>query len=147
MLVDPLPVKYLNLGSHTAITAGTGVSFALVDLAPGKTVRKAASTAISGINGPATLTISHSVSKENGVVPTDRLLVRIDVEGFHTENNEGLKAFAYLVVGAPRGAFDNGDNAIDTTALVELLLGVFAVSPTAATLSEVNLARMLAGEP
>jgi len=149
MLVDPLPVKSLSIGSHTAITVPVTDTFALVDLARGKTVRKGAALSYNGVLAPATLTISHTVSKENGAIPTDRTLVRIDLSSLRTASgvNGNAKAYAYIVVGVPRGTLDTGNYAFDPVALLQCLLGVVSVSPTAATLSEVNLVRILAGEP
>lgn len=153
MLVDPLPVKTLNLSSASAITVVETNSFALVDLAPGKSVRRCAAIggAMAGMqNAAATLTIAHSQSKENGAVPTDRSLIRLDLDGLSKSTAEkgGLKAFAYLVVGAPRGAMSvDGDDVFLPLQLVYTLLGTFAVSTTAATLSDANLSRILAGEP
>nr|QDH88478.1 MAG: hypothetical protein H4Bulk46313_000003 [Leviviridae sp.] len=149
MLVDPLPVKSLSIGSHTAITVPVTDTFALVDLAPGKTVRKCPALSYNGVLAPAILTISHSVSKENGDVPTDRVLVRIDLSSLRTATGVAgnVKAYAYLVVGVPRGTLDTGNYAFDPVALIQCLIGAVAVSPTAATLSELNLVRILAGEP
>jgi len=150
MLVDPLPVKSIDLTAHTAITAYETTSFALVDLAPGKTVRKGSFTS-AGVKSPAILTISHSVSKENGDVPTNRSLIRLDLTGLTAEAGVvgSLKAYAYIVIGAPVGAYDQTTSAtlFSPYSLVQALMGVFAVSPTAATLDETNLKRVLAGEP
>jgi len=150
MLVDPLPVKCLSLGAASAISVLSTESFALLDLAPGKSVRKASAISPTGASGPATLTISHSVSKENGVIPTDRLLVRLDMDQLSLDSDipsGNTKAFAYIVIGTPRGAFDSNGAAFDSVVLFEALLGVVAVSPTAATLSNANLYRMRNGEP
>lgn len=147
MLVDPLPVKYPQLSAASALTITGTDSYALVDLAPGKSVRRCAACVANAC--PSILTISHSVSKENGAVPTDRLLVRLDLEELTSVSGEAgnLKAFAYLVVGIPRGALGKDGNTFNKTVLVEMLLGAVAVSPTAATTSNANLDRMIAGEP
>jgi hypothetical protein len=151
MLVDPLPVKSLSLVSHTAVTIMETLSFALLDLAPGRTVRKcAAGSSLAGLKGcPLTLTISHTASKENGVIPTNRALIRLDISGLRTDPAVAgsTKAYAYLVIGTPEGVYDTDSNSYDSSSLLETLLGVFAVSPTASTLSEVNLGRIIAGEP
>jgi len=147
MLVDPLPVKSLSLAAGTAITVLDTDSYALVDLAPGRTVRKC--SALNSMESPGTLTIAHSVSKENGAVATDRSLIRLDISGLGPSAGVtgDMKAFAYLVIGVPRGAYDMGDTAFNTLLMVEKLLGVFVVSPTTANLSGTNLARIIAGEP
>lgn len=147
MLSDPLPVKGLSLSAHSAITSIGTDSFATTDLSAGKTVRK--TPAMFNFALPGQLTISHSVSKENGSVPTNRLLVRLDVSNLRSEPTVAgsLKAFAYLVVGAPQGALDGADQAFDPLVMLQVLLGAVAVSPTASSLSEVNISRMIAGEP
>lgn len=147
MLPDPLTVKGLDLSAHTAITIIGSSQFALIDLAPGRTVRK--SPAVPGTDAPATLTIAHSVSKENGPVPTERALIRLDVDGLRPTvgGTPGLKAFAYLVVGGPKVAYDNSDSIIDKLSLVENLLGVIAVNTATSVLSELNLGRIINGEP
>lgn len=148
MLTDPLPVKSISLGAHSGITVLATDNFAVTDVAPGKSTRKCpALDRLAGCSGQ--LTISHSVSKENGAVPTDRLLVRMDVSGLTDSSGGGdRRAFAYLVVGVPRNSYyDVHGTLLDPIDLVQLLLGAVGVSPTSAALSEVNLNRMLAGEP
>jgi len=97
------------------------------------------------------LTIAHSLSNENKAlnILTDRILVRLDITGLRRQTGvvDTAKASAYLVVSAPRGVVDPEDTGFSSLVLLETLLGVVAVSPTAATLSEVNIARILAGEP
>jgi hypothetical protein len=150
MLTDPLPIKIINPASHAAVTVLDTVSLALIDLAPGRSVRKVAGgfAAPANLNGiSTTLTISHSVSKENGSVPTDRTLVRLDYAGFKPSSDgpASLKGFAYIVIGSPRGAVDNNDVALDPYSLFLPLLGIAAVSPTAATLDDSQLYRIVTG--
>jgi hypothetical protein len=150
MLVDPLPVKALAISAGTSITVSNTSSFALLDLAPGKSLRRCASTGFSGANTVADLTISHSASKENGITPTTRTLIRLDYPALSLSSDGGrgiIKAYAYLVVGAPQGAYDDDGSPLDTKAMICQLLGTFAVSTTGSALSDVNLARILAGEP
>jgi hypothetical protein len=149
MLVDPLPVKRLSTEAGTAITVLSTDSFALVDLSPGKTVRVTNALALTG-QGVGKLTIAHSVSNESKLVPTDRLLVRIDHQVTNDDSIRpgNLNAFAYIVAGTPRGALlDDASTPYSTLGLIQTLLGVLAVSPTAATLSATNLNRIIAGEP
>jgi hypothetical protein len=146
MLVDPLPVKSLSLVAHTAITVPYTDSMAVTDVAPGKSVRIGALQGLGSILG--TLTIAHSVSNENKPVKTDRCLVRFDVP-LYAASGQICTGSAYFVVATPRGCFDDAAlaSAYAPLALVQALLGVIGVSPTAATLSDTNLLRILAGEP
>jgi len=149
MLTDPLNVKSLSLPAHTAITVLSTDSFAVTDIAPGKSVRVGALASATG-TPEANLTISHSVSNENKPSKTDRTLVRIDLK-YKDLNGRELLAYAYMVVGIPRGAVDPSFQPISVatlgSTLVSALLGVVAVSATAATLDETKILRILAGEP
>jgi len=150
MLTDPLNVKSLSLAAHTAITVLETQSFATVDVAPGKTVRKGLLTVASDPL-PATLIISHSVSNENKPAKTDRTLIRFDVL---TKDSQGVEmtAYAYLVLGVPRGTVNRSDGspwAVTDFRLgvLSALLGVTGVSTSAATLDETKIDRVIAGEP
>jgi len=151
MLTDPLLVRRLSLASHSAVSNPYSESYALTDIAPGKSTRKCGTPNGMPSSVQSTLTIAHSVSKENAPVPTNRLLVRIDYDGLQAapDGPSTGKCFAYLVIGNLQGAgFDDGGwNPWDTLRSFETLLGVTAVLPTAATLSEANIVRMIAGEP
>jgi len=149
MLVDPLPVKLANFGAASALTILSTPSFAITDVAPGRTTR-VGDIAYSGINSKnAKITISHSVSKENGAIATDRTLVRLDLSDLRSASGVAGtgRAYAYFVAGVPRGMLDNQNVAFDALALVQMICGVIVVSPTAAASSLANLTRILAGEP
>jgi len=148
MLVDPLPVKSLSLVAHTAITVTSTDSFAVIDVAPGKSVRTGTLGALTGLTRPPVLTIAHSVSNENKPVKTDRCLVRFDVP-LWAPSGQVCNAAAYLVVATPQGCFNDNELTVPYVplALVQAVIGSIGVSPTAATLSDTNLLRILAGEP
>lgn len=152
MLSDPLSVKCLQLSSHSAISVWSTDSFATVDVSPGRSVRVC--PAMAGVNLTnlrGTLTIAHNLSNENKSlgVATDRILVRLDVDGLRREASTGdtVKAAAYLVISAPRGVYDADGSDFSPLVLLETLLGAVTVNPSAATLSETNITRILAGEP
>lgn len=147
MLTDPLTVKHPTLSAASAITVATTESFATTDVAPGKSVRQCSSSFLTGGGNamPAILTIAHSVSNDNKPVLTDRTLIRFDNRVTNVAGAE-LNAYGYAVFGVPRGATD-GNDAIDVVRLVQQLVGLLAVSPSAATLSSANILRILAGEP
>jgi hypothetical protein len=145
MLSDPLTVKSLDLSVASSISVFATASYAVTDISPGRSVRIASA---SGADMPAKLTIAHTVSNENKPVKTDRTLIRLDYTGYSPASAGPVVASAYMVVAIPQAslvAID--DNAIDASKLVQDLIGVVAVSPSAATLSRANLLRILAGEP
>lgn len=149
MLADPLAVKVLDTSVASAITVLSTLSFAVTDLSPGRSVRQGKNAVISA-NSPSHLTIAHSVSQENKPDKTDRLLVRYDQTCYSPSTLVPVTASAYLVVALPIGAkTDPVSDADPVTALplVQTLLGALMVSPSAATISQANLIRMLAGEP
>lgn len=148
MLVDPLPVKSLSLVAHTAITVTATDSMAVIDVAPGKSVRTGTLAALTGLTRPVQLTINHSISNENKPVKTDRCLIRFDVP-VYAPSGQLCNSSAYIVVATPQSCFNDNELTVAHVPwhIVQAVLGVIGVSPTAATLSEVNLLRILAGEP
>lgn len=152
MLVDPLPVKSLSLVAHTAITVAETTNFAVTDVSPGRSVRRGFIGSFDATT-PCDLIIAHSVSNENKPAKTDRTLVRLDVKLF-TSAGQPVIASAYLVVAIPQGAFVTSASdanpfrsSVEGLEMIQTLLGAIGVSPTAATLSDTNLLRILAGEP
>jgi hypothetical protein len=150
MLTDPLKVNHI-----TAVSAAAGVltttiyaveSYAVVDLAPGKTVRKC--TSADG-TVKSTLTISHSVSNENAPFLSDRTLIRFDQQRVNEETGKNVTASVYANIVHPQG----GDF---TAAVVHNLvrsLGAFLLSGesngTDGFLADENstIQRIIAGEP
>jgi len=144
MLSDPTTIKGISLAAHTTISVSTSDSYATIDVAPGKSVRKCSSSAVSG--GPATLTISHSVSNDNKPAKTDRALVRIDYLVKDSEGRE-MNAYAYAVIGIPRGAtMYNSQDEFESIMVVQSLIGALS-GITASALDETRITRVLAGEP
>jgi len=88
MLIDPLP-KYGASGPDGAFRLIDGPS-------NGRTVRRADSALVDIVGAhTATLTISHSVSKENGAVPTNRSAVRLEIKKV---TSEGKSVIAHVTV-------------------------------------------------
>lgn len=145
MLSDPLAVKILDTSVASSITVAETVSFATIDLSPGRSVRKCAAIG----NMPAQLTIAHTVSNENKPLKTDRTLVRLDYTCISPATLVPVTAACYMVLAVPQGASvdTSTTDPLDPVVLVRGLLGVLAVSPSAATLSQANLLRIIAGEP
>jgi hypothetical protein len=145
MLSDPLTIKGVSLSAHSTISPSGVDSFATTDVAPGRTVRQCSISAITG--GPATLTISHSVSNDNKPAKTDRSLLRLD---FLVKDSSGreMNAYAYAVVGIPRGAYyyNDGTQALSGVAVAQMLIGALC-GVTASALDEARITRVLAGEP
>jgi len=144
MLIDPLPKCDLATGEPSG-------AFRLLDLSPGRTVRKADS-ALIGVVGAhtATLTISHSASKENGAVPTDRSAVRLQVQKT-TAEGKSVIAHATLVLAYPSSNFTVAEMvAIWQTLVLQLSMGNDGVFPSGTlTYAELPLAieRIILGEP
>jgi len=145
MLSDPLTVKGLDLNASTTISTLTVGDFAITDVAPGKSVRKCSVAITTG--GPAVLTISHSESNENKPAKTDRSLVRLDFLCKDVNGRE-MNAFAYAVIGIPRGAVDYQDpeSPLSPRVVAEALIGALC-GITASALSVTRLDKVLAGEP
>jgi hypothetical protein len=144
MLADPLTIKPLDIDTATnAVTVLSNLSLATIDLSPGRTVRIGNPNLLN--ENKMQLTIAHSVSNDNKPTLTDRTLIRMDAS-LATSEAVPLNGYAYLVVGTPRGAFA-GPDAYDPLLLVGALIGLLSISDSAATLSNVRLKRILAGEP
>lgn len=145
MLIDPMP-KY-----DPAFTDDTNGFFRLLDLSPGRTVRRADS-ALAGIDGAhtATLTISHSASKENGAVPTDRSAVRLEVKKTTVEGKSVI-AHVTLVAAFPAASFSASEMIAIWTALQEQMLvdssGYFPANAGYSTSAPLNFERIIRGEP
>jgi hypothetical protein len=149
MLVDPLPVKTLDTNTASSITVLHTDSFATIDVSPGRTVRQCADFGGLGDTNRTVLTISHTESNENKPAVTDRTLIRLDFDIFDFEGGP-MTASAYCVIAAPRGAYVDASSSpteLSRIKLLQSLLGVLAVSTSAATLSAANATRILAGEP
>jgi len=148
MLSDPLVIKVPTLSAHSALTIAESDSFARVDAGDGSARYTCPAVLIStgGSGSPATLKIAHSVSNENKPAKTDRTLARLDFLVKDAEGRE-MTAFVYAVVGVPRGALTSADgDELSALIMTQVLVGVLAVSSTAATLDETKLTRILAGE-
>lgn len=153
MLADPLTIKSLSLSAHSAITVIETNSFATIDAGAGRSVRSCAAPTLAGVSldQPAVLTIAHSVSNENKPGKTDRHLVRLDYVFRDATGDQDLKAYAYAVVGVPRGGIFVGGEQQSTPlmalALVQNLIGVLGVNSSSAALDETKVNRILTGEP
>jgi len=153
MLTDPLVVKSLDPTPATAVTVLDTNSYPIIDAGPGRSVRRCAAPAFGGgfsFIRPATLTISHSVSGENGSTKTDRALLRLDFL-IEDANGKELKMFAYAVFGIPQGTlYADPTNPMTSTqvrnGLLGALSGLLLSSETAATFDEAKFARVIAGE-
>jgi hypothetical protein len=137
--------------------AGTSLlNFATIDIAPGKSTRVVKDCGLSSdYVSPATLTISHTESKENGAVPTTRTLIRVDfeVQGFASGNPTGEKAKAavYLVAVTPRLAGFGPD---DMVGVVQDFFGSLCADQSDTAFSSAigqfggsDVSRILNGEP
>jgi len=150
MLSDPLPIKYLDLTAQTPISSLFTANVAVVDVSPGRSVRKGNVYVPSAT--PGTVTIGHSVSKENRGRKTNRTLIRLDCQVFGTSldgagTGEAMNAYAYLVVGIPEGTLYSQSGVFEKQALVQQFLGLICVDTAEDQLSALNLNRILAGEP
>lgn len=78
-------------------------------------------------NGSGTFqrgTIAHTVSKENGpIVLTDRHQVRFDHEKVDPSTGKPIRAFAQIVIGAPRSQFTNAEITLLVYRLVNFMSG------------------------
>jgi len=153
MLADPLVIKAPDLTAATAFTLANTNNFAMIDAGAGRSTRVMSNPQLGGesMSRPATLTISHTVSNENNPVKTDRTLMRVD---FLLEDSAGkeLKAYAYAVVGVPRGTLykaAGSDQSIDFSmglAMLGVLVGVIASAEGANNFDETKVLRILNGE-
>ena len=155
MLADPLPIKRLSLAAHAAVTVTATDNWPRIDAGDGSAryVLPVVTLGSAGdSSGPATLRIAHSKSNEQKPVLTSRTLIRIDVPILGNDLKV-YNSYAYAVIGMPQiPVVDPGDgiasisHALLGQGLVEYLVGVLAVSSTAATLDETKVNRIIAGE-
>lgn len=97
MLPDPLVITDSTV--HVQDGDSDAISLAVVDLAPGKTVR------VGTLGGnKVTLTISHIESKENKGTITDRSLIRLDVRK-NVEDIGETTASVFTTFAFPRAGF------------------------------------------
>jgi len=145
MLADPMlimsPADFVLL-SGGSLPGGVSYTLRLQDLSPGRTVRIGAiDLPDAGVNLRSSVTISHSLSKENKGTDTDRAAIRLDVR----KNVEGVGdvvAQATLTVSSPRAGYTQSD----IKQLVLLLLNTIVVGDDGLVTGE-RLERVLAGEP
>jgi hypothetical protein len=150
MITDPTIVPVIETISTD--TSPVTQAFARVVSPIGKSLFTGPALTFGGVSvARQQVTISHSVSNENNIkgetpVPTDRLLVRIDIDWPDPITDHQRKAFCYIVIGSPR-VDDYGpvDAAKALKTLVGLLLTKKQVDESYALDSEV-LYRLLAGE-
>jgi len=139
MLQDPLYLSRLNPGAPdpSLVTAdGAVVTF---DVAPGKSVR----VLNPFMGGKATLSISHSESKENKGQITDRTAFRFEVRRT-LESGQDVVAQATLTVSSPRNGFD----ADEVQVLAQIVLGTLSSNGRIDLECDMGvLQRILAGEP
>ena len=154
MLADPLPIKRLSLAAHAAITVTYTDSWPRIDAGDGSARYELSSLSLGGNlpNGSATLRIAHSKSNEQKPVLTERTLCRFDYPLLGLDGKK-YNCYAYTVIGMPlTSVVDSSDPttvisaATIKRALAEYLVGILAVSSTAATLDETKIDRILAGE-
>lgn len=115
----------------------------LTSTASGTTVRQA-----QGEN--LTCTIAHTPSKENGVVPTRRSVIRLDRTGTDTSLERPFKASAYLVLTTPLSEDWTTDDQtkLAVQLLAFLLFGEADLSDNKPTGEDKSfLTRFVGGEP
>jgi len=149
MLPDPLTLKGWNLSANDGITALDNIESRAIDFSPGRTVRIGTNGVVTGVKGPLKLTISHQASKENGVVPTQRVLMRLEHASLRTDPAVAgtVKGYCQLIVGVPQGTFDTAGVAFNPMHLVGYLLGTILSQNGDDEVSGATLSRILAGEP
>jgi hypothetical protein len=151
MLNDPMSVKTLDIEAGaltdenpTLQTATADYPIRAVDFSDGKTVRIGQGTTASGLT-LTKLTISHSVSKENAGIATDRAAVRLEAQRYDSDG-KAVTAHVTLVTSFPRlDVFSTADMTNLAMALVGTLISNDGGSIT--SLDESRLARVVVGEP
>jgi hypothetical protein len=150
MLTDPFVLKAPNLGAHTTLTASETISLARVQ-EQGGVAAYGPSLLVNGQK--VAMKVSHSESNENKPDRTRRVMVRLDVTGV-TPDGSPSTAFAYAVFGLPdkgvyasvASAAADASDTVDSNTLLNLLVGVLAVSNSAYTTDETRVPRLMAGE-
>lgn len=103
MLTDPVIIKVATgAGSGADLTAFIGAGAYITDVSPGSVTRVINQSGLpTGFTGRGGLKISHSETKENPGLITDRTLIRFD---FNVEGSGGVQsvASAYAVLALPR---------------------------------------------
>jgi len=145
MIPDPILIAAPVLNGTVPMEAGSHLPLWIQDVGP-QTSKRSASGTVMGLSGKFTLSISHSVSKENAPVQTDRTLVRLDyLPG--TPDAQGLTPVSsvYFVLAQARGNVTTAE----MVALFQSLLGTLIYpDPTATdTANDGILTRILNGEP
>jgi len=105
MLLDPLPISVI--ANQDIVSGDDGADLAVIDVSPEGVTRKAV---YSSYGADIKFTCKHSISKENGAVPTSRTLVRIDVSKFDTTLKQVVTTSVYIVAALPQGGFSNAQN-------------------------------------
>lgn len=155
MLPDPQFVSTIDSTTGGTLVKHTVSQFALVDAGNGRARRVASANLFAaGAVGLSTLSISHSVSKENKTIPTDRTMIRLDTPLFAgSADGQAVNAYAYIVVGVPRGPlFGNTAIAPGTVPvrLVETMFGCVLADyyplDDTTLLGNNTLLRVIAGE-
>jgi hypothetical protein len=101
MLSDPLPVR-IAVGNNNGTTLiDFTQSFGVTDVAPGSVTRTSVfSTTVTGW-GKQTMKVSHTETKENIGLITDRTLIRFDTVITNTAGVQSVVS-AYAVIAVPR---------------------------------------------
>lgn len=150
MLNDPMYIATeLNPGQIATTSNYSGMNvFRLTDVAPGRSVRE-------GVLGgfPASLTISHSQTKENAPFATTRSVIRLDRKVYSESIGKTATLSAYLVVAQPVMAEATPETA---AALARALAAqcLFGIQTSSVSTEAVDgtvisdfLVRVLSGEP
>jgi len=148
MLADPLSIPNslaIAIGSNDAAPTPTvEVQLRTFDAALGRSVRVGnLSTLITGAH-KATMTISHSESKENKGILTDRSATRLEVRKSSADSPDVI-AQATLTVSTPRSSFTAAEVKSITLALMSFL--TIQSDGTDYVFNTEMLDRILAGEP
>lgn len=138
MLSDPLQLRIIENNDSAMVTSTNG-QVATIDVSPGRTVRIGA---ISGMDGKATLSIGHTVSKENPGQSTDRVSTRLEVRRFDEELGKDVTAQWTLTGSSPRTGF----TPTEVNDIARTLIGTF-FGDADGTGNGTLLTRVQAGEP
>lgn len=145
MLPDPLKLSSQDAPAFSSGFNTSFISCPVID--PGATLGKTVRQLTVG-GFPATLTISHSETKESKPYGTKRLNIRLD---FTKSDSEGVlspaQGFVQITLGQPKGLVTNTDMSVVSQRLCTLLLFGDAIASTALTSDGVAFqARLLNGE-
>jgi len=156
MLTDPLVIAPLMLDNTTVSTEVNLLQYGTVDVSPGRTSRLITSPSLlphfivgsdtsRSVTG-ASLTIAHSLSKENPGMTTTRASIRFDAT--HVVKSTGLKAIpqATLTFSLPGAVVSSDDVLYLIRSLLGFSLGLLTSSTSTMDIGA-QITRVLAGEP